>query len=196
MARPPGSTTASARRGRPGRPPGDADKGDARVRERLLDAATELAVEKGLDGAGIREIADRAGVSSGMIAYYFGDRRGLHEAMFERAFSRLEAEFEKAIADQSPVTDLLDNLLRIHATALAANPWLPRLVAREVLGSEGEFQDRFREVVASGPLDVMRKAIANGIERGQLRKDLDPTMCVLTVASSAAFPYLVGPCPR
>ena len=59
------------------------------VRERLLDAATELAVEQGFEACGLREIAARAVVSSGMISYYFGDRQGLYEAMFRRAFDRV-----------------------------------------------------------------------------------------------------------
>jgi len=151
----PSPPTKEARLRRPGRPRLEESEG-AEVRERLIDAATALAVECGFDTCGLREIAARAEVSPGMIAYYFGDRDGLHEAMFERAFDRvtaqvrallepsqpeceLESESEPAArseasgasgaapdaAGPSVAGDRLDELIRIHARTLAADPWLP-----------------------------------------------------------------------
>ena len=90
---PASSDTAPARR--PGRPRQD-DPRAAEVRERLLDAATELTLEHGFDNCGLREIAARAEVSSGMIAYYFGDRRGLYDAMFTRALERVGAQVQRS----------------------------------------------------------------------------------------------------
>ena len=162
------------------------------MRERLLAAAREFAIERGLDGASIREIADRAGVSSGMIAYYFGDRRGLHEAMFESAIVDLTGQFESALADLDTGQDLIDTLIRIHATALSANPWLARLLAREVLGRNTAFGNRFQEILEH-PRSLARDAIAREIERGRLRSDLEPEMCFLTIVSMSAFTYLSGP---
>lgn len=183
---------ASKRRpGRPARPADDPKH--AEVRERLLVAATELAVERGLDGAGIREIADRAGVSSGMISYYFGDREGLEEAMSQRALDELTSEFAKAIAERGPDTDVLDMLIHVHATALSANPWLPRLVARDVLGGDRDSRARLSSQMGQGPMQLLRNTIQEAIDSGALRADLDPDMCVLTIASTGAFPYLMAP---
>lgn len=191
---PPASAAGStARRRRPGRPSASEAPDAADVRERLLDAAAALASEGRLDSAGIRAIADRAGVSSGMIAYYFGDRRGLHEAMLERAFARVSAEVEAELTRRDDEDDLLDRLLHIHATGLAADPWIAGFIAREILAGDGPARERFVAMLADGPLRSARLAIAAAIERGALRADLDPTMVLLTVASASAFPYLLGP---
>jgi AcrR family transcriptional regulator len=195
MSSPPLEPRTAAKRG-PGRPARAGDEtSSAEVRERLLLAAMELAVEQGLDGVGIRQIADRAGVSSGMISYYFGDRRGLHSAMSTRAFEELSAEFTKAIADQSADADILDTLIGVHATALSANPWLPRLIAQDLLVSDAEdgAETRLSSALGDGPLQLMQSAIQSAIDRGELRADIDPIMCVLTIASTGAFPYLMGP---
>lgn len=184
----PAKSARSSRR-RPGRPAGNPH---ADVRERLLDAATEFAIERGLDGASIREIADRADVSSAMIAYYFGDRRGLHEAMFQHALAAVTQQFEAALADPGHDEDIIDTLIRIHATAMSANPWLPRLIAREILGREEDFRSTLHLLVGEGPA-LMRSAITREVQRGTLRKDLDPVMCMLTILSLTAFPYLAGP---
>ena len=162
------------------------------MRERLLEAATEFAIERGLDGASLREIAERANVSSAMIAYYFGDRRGLHEAMFQRAIAAVAQELEAALSDPGD-DDVLDTLVGIHATAMSVNPWLPRVVAREILGGDSEFRERFLALLGDGPVELLREAIRLEVERGSLRADLDPLMCLITVMSLTAFPYLTSP---
>jgi len=187
------SPSPSSHRRGPGRPASGSEAEKTEVREQLLDAAQSLAIERGLDGAGIREIAERAGVSSGMISYYFGDRRGLHEAMFQRAFERMSEQFRQALEAQGERADLLETLLRIHTSALAADPWLPRLIAREVLGREGDFRNRFVELAGAGPLELMRSTIEAGVASGKLRAGVDPILCMLTIAGLSAFPYLAGP---
>jgi len=181
------ATTADTKR--PGRP----TRGDSNVRDRLIDAATGLAIERGFDAAGIREIADRAGVSSGMISYYFGDRRGLYEAMFERATGRLSNQLSAALNTLPSGADAIETMIRLHSAALAADPWIPQLLAREVLAKEGNLRTSFAERVGEGPLRLMLEAIEEAIERGVLRSDLDPALCVLSLASMSVFPYLVAP---
>ena len=44
---------------------------------RLIEAATQLFVEKGYRGVSIRAIATLANTNSALISYYFGDKEGL-----------------------------------------------------------------------------------------------------------------------
>ena len=178
----------------PGRPRQSGDDSGA-VRERLLDAATELAVERGFEASGLREIAARADVSPGMIAYYFGDRSGLHEAIFERAFTRV-ADQVRALLDDSEGSgrDRLSELVRIHVATIAADPWLPRLLMREVLSrDESPMRDFIARSVADGPLQMMATWLAEEQARHEIRDDLDPRMLAITIASLASFPFLVLP---
>ena len=62
----------------------------------ILEAAEELFLEKGFDGASLSEIARKAGVNQSLIAHHFGSKAGLCDAtwtrLFEHYFSRqLEA---------------------------------------------------------------------------------------------------------
>jgi len=52
-------------------------------RERLMEAATELFVERGFRAVSIRGIADRARTNSALISYYFGDKEGLFIEVFK-----------------------------------------------------------------------------------------------------------------
>ncbi|MFC5720616.1 TetR family transcriptional regulator [Streptomyces gamaensis] len=78
-----------------------------RTRERLLEAARELFVERGFDRTTTREIGERAGADPALIARYFGGKPQLYLAM-------LRAESERgAPADLLDEERLLD-LLRRH----------------------------------------------------------------------------------
>ncbi|MEM7268546.1 MAG: TetR family transcriptional regulator, partial [Pseudomonadota bacterium] len=48
--------------------------------ERIISSACELFAEKGYDGAGVREIAARAGANVALINRYFGSKAGLFAA--------------------------------------------------------------------------------------------------------------------
>lgn len=67
-----GGAETSRRRGR--RPGGE----DTRLA--LLDAAREVFVERGYDGATVRAIAGRAGVDPAMVNHWFGGKEGLFAA--------------------------------------------------------------------------------------------------------------------
>ena len=57
----------------------------ARTRERILDGAREVLAERGLDGFTTRAVAERAGVSHGMVHYHFRDKRDLVLALLVHA---------------------------------------------------------------------------------------------------------------
>jgi TetR/AcrR family transcriptional repressor of bet genes len=64
-------------------------------RKELLDATLESIASLGLEGATVRVIATRAGVTPGLIRHYFVSK----ELMFQAAYSRLiERMFESALS--------------------------------------------------------------------------------------------------
>lgn len=179
---------------RPGRPRQD-EAAAAEVRERLLDAATQLTIEQGFDNCGLREIAARAEVSPGMIAYYFGDRRGLYDAMLTRAIDRVgervrgfleqEGSFEK---------DGIEGLVRMQIAGMASDPWLPRLLLREILtATDPTARARLVELIGDKPIGQMIEWLDASKARGSLRGDLDTKLTALTLGSLAAFPFLILP---
>ena len=61
------------------------------TRERLLDAAEELFAHYGLYGVTVRNVSDHVGVDSALIPYYFGTKRGMFDAVFERRSATINA---------------------------------------------------------------------------------------------------------
>ncbi|WP_433373932.1 TetR/AcrR family transcriptional regulator [Actinoplanes sp. CA-142083] len=65
--------------------------GDLTARARIRDAAIELFADRGIDGATIRDIAQKAGVSSGLLRHHFGSKEGLRDACDEYVLNELTA---------------------------------------------------------------------------------------------------------
>jgi AcrR family transcriptional regulator len=75
------------RTGKPASPPDPRSEPDARLK--LIDAAIETILEEGFYRASSNAIADRAGLSWGVIQYYFGSREALMLAVLQEGTERL-----------------------------------------------------------------------------------------------------------
>src|SRR5262245_8475609 len=116
-----GDEKKKGKRGRaPGRPPGGAEAED--VRRQLVAAARELFAKRGFGEVGIRELAKAAGVTPGMISYYFGGKQGLYEAMLASVFEQMLARVRELAAQPSASTSPLQVLIRTYVGMLAAQP--------------------------------------------------------------------------
>jgi AcrR family transcriptional regulator len=76
------------------------------TREKLLDVAARLFLEKGYDGVSIRDITDAAGTNVAAINYHFGGKENLYREAFRQMISGKAAHtlglLQSAIAEKSP----------------------------------------------------------------------------------------------
>lgn len=61
------------------------------TRRRILDAAEELFMQHGFEGASMRLLTARAGVNLAAINYHFGSKNALIEAVFQRRLDPMNA---------------------------------------------------------------------------------------------------------
>lgn len=175
---------------RPGRPPGPADHD---VRGELLTAARELFLRYGYREVSSRQVAAAAGVNPAMIQYYFGSKHGLYAAMLGEVMRPLIARIEAMLAGPGSERDTLPALLRAYMRTVAAHPWVPGLLVREVLAPEGEFRDRFIAEFAGRVAPKLASLMQRQIQDGRMRSDLDPRLTLISFLSLAMWPYLAMP---
>ena len=70
---------------------------DLTARARIRDAALALFAERGIGPATIRDIAEAAGVSSGLLRHHFGSKEGLRDACDEYALARMNVVREQML---------------------------------------------------------------------------------------------------
>jgi AcrR family transcriptional regulator len=84
----------------------------AETRQRLLDAAAELFAERGIEGASIDAIAERAERTSGAIYDHFGGKDGLLYALLEGWVDDVAAVISAELVAASTLDDRLAALWR------------------------------------------------------------------------------------
>lgn len=182
------SAPATRRRRSRGRPKGGAADD---VRDKLLTAARELFLKYGYRAVSSRQIAAAANANVAMIRYYFGGKPGLYKEVCGGIVQPIRARID-AMGDIG-VTVQLGPLLEAAMRMWATNPWLPGLIIREVLSPDGPLRSMFVREFPERLAPMIEQLVRTGIERGQLRADLDPQLTVLSMISLGLFPFLALP---
>ena len=68
------------------------------TKERILNTATKLFVQKGYDSVGIREICKEANANLCMISYFWGGKEGLYKDIIDNLIER-QTQYAKAFID-------------------------------------------------------------------------------------------------
>lgn len=165
----------------------------ARTRAALLDAAAEVFVERGFQGAGVEVIAARAGYTRGAFYSNFSTKEELFaELLQERVYSIYRGMAERSAGPAPPSLREVGEQL----AAIQGDPdgrWLFRLWL-ELLAHAGR-DDRFR-AIAAGFWSANRKLTAQSIERsgvaaGAVATDLATAMIALDIG--LALQHFVDP---
>ena len=80
------------------------DANPERTRANILDAAEEEFADQGFHGTRMVAIAKRAGVTHGLLHYYFDSKDGLYEEVVGRLFGRHQQLFERLISEGNRLT--------------------------------------------------------------------------------------------
>jgi len=131
---------AAAAADRTTRPSADA------TRERILDAAVDLFSERSYDGAKLRDIAARAGVTQPLLNYHYRSKDELWRAAVDALFLRLRTTLTARTEGLRGVDEVTTAklLIREFVTFSARNPQLHRLITQESK-ADGERLDHLVE---------------------------------------------------
>jgi len=105
---------------------------DKQTEEKIFDAATEVFLEKGLDGTRMQDIADRAGIHKSLLHYYYRTKDRLFNAVFEKIAGEMFKKFAPVFDDKVALEDKIRFFLREHIAFLQKNPRLPSFLLNEI----------------------------------------------------------------
>jgi AcrR family transcriptional regulator len=92
--------------------------------DRILDAAAELLLDKGIEGLNTNEAATRAGVNISTLYRYFDDKYDLVEGLLSR-FSELQmAEVAQQMPRFDDPRERLSHILDLQLQLMERHPWL------------------------------------------------------------------------
>ncbi len=176
---------------RPGRP---LAAGRIDQRERMLDAAVAIFSERGIAATPLRAIATAAHVTPALLHYYFKTKNSLVETLLaERIAPFVAVSAAPLLAPLPSPRATLRKFLETHMRNLAAHPWMPRLMAREVLSDGGSLREHMQAQFSAVLSPKTLMLIVAAQRKGEIRTDLNPVLIGISLISLAVFPFAAAP---
>jgi AcrR family transcriptional regulator len=146
--------------------------GSEQRRRRVLDAARACFGEAGFAGATIGAIAERAGVSNGLLYQFFRSKEHLFEVVLREIIGDwVRALVPREAGAESP-SQALESMFRRSVEFCRQHPLLPALL-------RGDAELQLSRIRAAGRdrvqphRDLVASLLRRGIEAGEFKPDLD-----------------------
>ncbi|WP_326597502.1 TetR family transcriptional regulator [Streptomyces sp. NBC_01803] len=154
----------------------------AATRARIMEAATAEFAERGIDGARVDRIAERAGANKASIYSYFGNKEQLFAAVLERQMGEL---IEAIHIRPERVPEFAGELFDHYR----AHPELLKLLLNEAqfYGAKHSSEDPVR----IAHYQVKTDALAAGQRSGHITADLPPAHLLMLLIGTVAWYYAV-----
>lgn len=158
--------------------------------EKILNAAHEVFIKKGMDGARMQEIADEAGINKALLHYYFRTKEKLFDAIFSKVIEFAFPGFANIITEETDFVTKLGNFVDAYLKMLHEHPFLPGFIIKEL---NRDPSGLFKLIARYGfNPDFVLKEIEQAMDRGEIRR-MDPRHLVVNVISMCIFPFAVRP---
>lgn len=159
-----------------------------RTQQAILQAATDDFAERGLAGARIDTIAERAGINKRLIYYYFSSKDELFRAVLELTYARIR-DAERALELESVhPAEAVRRLITFTWQYYLDHPEFLTLLNTENLHRAGHLKDAARVRELNSPLV---EALGHVLERGRLegvfRGGVDAVQLYVSIAGLAYF---------
>jgi AcrR family transcriptional regulator len=171
----------------------------ASARRRLLDAATSLVAEQGVNNTSVAAIGERAGMSRGAVNFHFGSKDDLLTAVAEEVTSDFETQaWAYDVPEGLAWDDGIRAVMVAHGKDVQADPERFRIFAMlffESLGPSPHLHEHFAALhrrIRQGVVDRLAPAQEAGIIKGDV--DLAIVASHLVGAyRGISFQYILDP---
>ena len=162
--------------------------------QRIFDAAREVFVQKGMDGAKMQEIADRAGINKALLHYYYRSKEKLYEMVVKAVIGRAVPVIQNLIESDEPLEQKITRFIDFYIELVSRNPFVPLFVITEL----NKHPDRFFETILPKELpkpQVFFAQIEAEIAKGNMRP-MKPQHVLINIVSMCIFPFVAKPMLR
>lgn len=159
--------------------------------EQILNAAKNVFESKGMDGARMQEIADKAGINKAMLHYYYRSKQLLFEAVFKNAFSLLAPQLNTVLNDDSSIEEKIRSFSSNYISFIVEHPYLPSFIIQE-LNRNPKFILKMKENNAFPNLDKFKNQVDLEVEKGVIKK-IKAAQLFINILALNVFPFLAKP---
>jgi len=156
--------------------------------EKIFEAATDVFVEKGLDGARMQDIADHAGINKALLHYYFRTKDKLFNAVFEMIAKKIFKKFAPVFDDDLNLEEKIRFFFREHISFLQANPRLPGFLLNEVNRNPARIKKLLNNIDFNNIWLQLYKQHKNELQKYNISQETLPQI-MISMAAMSVFPF-------
>jgi AcrR family transcriptional regulator len=159
------------------------------VKNRILDAARGLFIDKGFRSTGIRDIAAASGTNVAMVNYYFRTKYDLFEIIFEETFGQLQKKVLTTLSSDLSFFELVETIICSYYDMLIEYPQIPVFIISEINLDPVRLSARLQSRDPHGVFLQMSTRIREEEEKGTIRPT-SPVDFLLNLLSLCIFPFV------
>ncbi len=162
----------------------------SKTEQQILEAARFVFVKKGLDGARMQEIADKAGINKALLHYYFRSKEKLFSRIFEHALDGVFEVINESVREEGDVYVFIETFVDHYLTTLKQNPFIPNFIFNEINSHPERIERLGNQIKLNIP--AFEKMVEYNIARQKMIK-ITPEHLLIDLLGMCVFPYIARP---
>jgi AcrR family transcriptional regulator len=161
---------------------------EKQTEEKIFEAATDVFVEKGMDGARMQDIATHAGINKALLHYYFRTKDQLFNAVFEMIAGKIFKRFAPVLDETLTLEEKIRFFYREHISFLQSNPRLPGFLLNEVNRNPERIKKLLKNVDLEGIWLKLYSQHKEEFIHYNINKESLPQL-MISIAALSVFPF-------
>jgi len=162
---------------------------DKLTEEKIFDAATDVFLDKGMDGARMQDIASHAGINKALLHYYYRTKDQLFNAVFEMIARKVLKKFAPVFEDNLSLEEKIRFFFKEHITFLQENPKLPAFVLNEINRNPARIKKLLKNVHFENLWQKLYEQHKSELGKYNITEDALPQLMV-SIAALSVFPFV------
>ncbi len=148
---------------------------EEKIREILETGIAEFAA-RGLDRANVNVIAQKSGVSVGVLYKYYADKEDLFLACLRHSLAALKQAVSEAVSGETKLLERAERLIRAARRCAREHPSYNVLYNEITAGASQKYARLLAEEIEGITAETYARFIAAAKEEGDIRTDIDPRL--------------------
>ena len=161
---------------------------DKQTEEKIFEAATDVFIEKGMDGARMQDIADHAGINKALLHYYYRTKDRLFNAVFEKIAGQMFKKFAPVFDENISLEEKIRFFFKEHITFLQKNPRLPGFLLNEINHNPARIKKLIQQIDVNKLWMTLEAQHKDELKKYNITRETMPQL-MSSIAAISVFPF-------
>jgi AcrR family transcriptional regulator len=153
---------------------------EADKQQKVLDAAIEEFACHGFRQASMNRMVQKINIAKGSLFQYFGNKDGLFQFIFDHAVGLVRQSLRQ-VKQETAEADFFERIRRSRLAGIRfidRHPRVYQIYLKMIFQEDFPLRTQFLQQVHLFSAEYLRPLVETGVERGDLRQDIDLDMTV------------------